>query len=68
MPKVRLRKTIPFYSLTLGLHLLGIVLLLVAAQEAPKFFGLGVLAIRWVCATPLMPTTSQPLTTQCDGC
>lgn len=44
MSKVRLRKTIPFYSLTLGLHLLGIGLLLVAAQEAPKFFGLGVLA------------------------
>ncbi|MCL3986565.1 HoxN/HupN/NixA family nickel/cobalt transporter [Limosilactobacillus fermentum] len=44
MKKMRLRKTIPFYGLTLVLHLLGIGLLLVAAQSAPKFVGLGVLA------------------------
>lgn len=44
MTKVRLRKTIPFYCLTLGLHLLGLGLLLVAAQTAPKFWGLGILA------------------------
>ncbi|MBT9671535.1 HoxN/HupN/NixA family nickel/cobalt transporter [Secundilactobacillus kimchicus] len=44
MQKVSLRRAVPFYGLSLGLHLIGLVLLVIAAQAAPKFWGLGLLA------------------------
>ncbi|AHA05733.1 HoxN/HupN/NixA family nickel/cobalt transporter [Pediococcus pentosaceus] len=35
---------LPYYTASLAIHILGIILLLVAAQKHPSFLGLGVLA------------------------
>ncbi|MFD1126500.1 HoxN/HupN/NixA family nickel/cobalt transporter [Lentilactobacillus raoultii] len=44
MKQVRFTKILPFYTLTLVIHGLGLLLLVMAGLSSPKFWGLGVLA------------------------